>query len=81
MCCSRPGRRGINDTAHVTSTSDFEDGFPPAFFRDYVHDQARRAIAAMGDAGRVVPWVDAGRLPHSGDPMTAGIMSILEPGD
>lgn len=54
------------------SVSAMEDGFPPSFFDDYVPDQTRRAVAAMGGADRVVPWVDVGRWPHAGDPMTAG---------
>jgi hypothetical protein len=58
--------------AGVDSVSALEDGFPPAFFSDYVPNQTRRAIAALGDANRVVPWVDVGRLPHAGDPITAG---------
>jgi hypothetical protein len=37
-----------------------------------VVDQTRRAIAAVGDAARVVPWVDVGRLPHDGDPIGSG---------
>jgi len=56
----------------IERVSAFEDGFPPAFFSQYVRDQTRRAIAAVGDPRRVVPWVDVGRWPHSGDPMTAG---------
>jgi hypothetical protein len=56
----------------VESLSAIGDGFPPAFFSHYVADQTRRAIAATGDARRVVPWVDVGRLPHDGDPIGAG---------
>jgi hypothetical protein len=56
----------------VESLSALDDGFPPTFFSTYVTDQTSRAIAAMGDADRVVPWVDVGRLPHAGDPIGAG---------
>ena len=32
----------------------------------------RRALAAVSDPRKVVPWVDTGRMPHAGDPMTSG---------
>jgi hypothetical protein len=60
------------DVPGVESLSALGDGFPPSFFSHYVPDQTRRAIAATGDARRVVPWVDVGRLPHDGDPIGAG---------
>ena len=58
--------------AGVDRLGALEDGFPPAFFGDFVPNQTRRAIAAVGEAERVIPWVDVGRLPHAGDPITAG---------
>lgn len=62
----------------IERLSDLEDGYPAAFFADYVPDQTRRALAAMGDPERVIPWVDVGRLPHAGDPMsTADLRRIL----
>ena len=27
---------------------------------------------AVSDPGKIIPWVDTGRSPHAGDPMTAG---------
>jgi len=56
----------------VETLGQLDDGFPASFFERYVADQTRRAIAATGDAERVVPWVDVGRLPHDGDPIPAG---------
>ena len=56
----------------LDSLSAMEDGFPPAFFSEYVADQTRRALAAMRAPERVVPWVDVGRWPHDGDPIGAG---------
>ena len=56
----------------VDTLSDMELGFPEAFFDKVVQEETRRAIAAVSDAEKVVPWVDTGRMPHGGDPMTAG---------
>lgn len=52
--------------------SDMELGFPLAFFEQVVTRETARAIAAVRDPKKIVPWVDTGRLPHGGDPMTAG---------
>ena len=30
-----------------------------------------KALAAVDDPSRIVPWVDAGREPHAGDPISA----------
>jgi hypothetical protein len=63
----------------VDSLDDLDRGFPPAFFSQVVAGETRRALAAAGDAGKVVPWVDTGRMPHGGDPMTAlDLARILE---
>jgi len=56
----------------ITSLSGLEDGFPPGFFSNVVAQETRRVLAAVGDPSRVVPWVDAGRRPHGGDPISAG---------
>ena len=67
------------DLPEVDSLSDMERGFPQAFFDEVVQEETRRAIDAVGDAGKILPWVDTGRMPHGGDPMTAGDLSrILE---
>ena len=64
---------------HIADRFDFESGFSPAFFDSVVAAETRRAIAAMGDPSRVIPWVDTGRRPHDGDAMTAAdLRRILE---
>lgn len=63
----------------VECLADMELGFPPAFFDQVVREETARALAAVSDPGKVVPWVDTGRMPHGGDPMTAGdLQRILE---
>jgi hypothetical protein len=62
----------LNTTFPVADRSDFENGFSDEFFETVVFNETHRAMMAMGaDEHRVVPWVDTGRSPHSGDPMTA----------
>ncbi len=61
----------------VQSRSDFEDGFPAEFFETVVKQETRRALAAVDDPQRIVPWVDSGRRPHDGDPMSAGDLRRL----
>ncbi|MFH1571370.1 MAG: hypothetical protein ABIL09_25495 [Gemmatimonadota bacterium] len=56
----------------VGGLADMELGFPPAFFAQVVAAETARALAAASDPRKVVPWVDTGRMPHGGDPMTAG---------
>ena len=60
------------DLPEVSTLADMDLGFPSAFFDQVVVEETSRALAAMGDPGKVVPWVDTGRMPHGGDPMTAG---------
>ena len=55
----------------VTTLAEMDLGFPTAFFEQVVYTETRRAIAASS-AEKVLPWVDTGRMPHGGDPMTAG---------
>jgi len=55
----------------VTSLADMDLGFPQAFFDEVAYSETRRAIAASSPQ-KVLPWVDTGRMPHGGDPMTAG---------
>jgi hypothetical protein len=56
----------------VAALRELERGFPDAFFREVVADETRRSIAAAdGYAWKVLPWVDSGRRPHAGDPVTA----------
>ena len=39
--------------------------------------ETQRALASVDDPDRVVPWVDAGPVPHDGDPMPAGQLRQL----
>jgi len=67
------------DLPAVDSRADMDLGFPPAFFDQVVQEETRRALAAVSDPRKIVPWVDTGRMPHGGDPMTAGdLHRILE---
>jgi hypothetical protein len=56
----------------IESLADMELGFPQAFFDDVVREETQRALAAVSDPWKVLPWVDTGRMPHAGDPMTSG---------
>ena len=56
----------------VDCLADMDLGFPQAFFDQVVQEETRRALAATSAPGKIVPWVDTGRMPHRGDPMTAG---------
>jgi hypothetical protein len=60
------------DLPDVHSLADMDRGFPQAFFDQVVTRETTRAIAAVSDPRKIVPWVDTGRLPHGGDPMTSG---------
>ena len=63
----------------VECLADMELGFPQAFFDELVREETARALAAVSEPGKIVPWVDTGRMPHGGDPMTAGdLHRILE---
>jgi hypothetical protein len=56
----------------ISSLAEMDLGFPQAFFDQVVREETRRALAAVSDPRKVVPWVDTGRMPHAGDPMTSG---------
>ena len=56
----------------VGCLADMELGFPQAFFDQVVREETARALAAVSQPGKILPWVDTGRMPHGGDPMTAG---------
>jgi hypothetical protein len=53
----------------VTSSLDFDSVLDnPEFYSAVVQGESAKALAAVGgNADRVVPWVDAGRLPHDGE--------------
>ena len=61
----------------VTTRQDIEDALTPEFFQTIVTQETRRALAAVDDPNRIVPWVDAGRNPHDGDPMPPGQLRQL----
>jgi hypothetical protein len=55
----------------INSLADMDLGFPDEFFSHVVHNESKRALAAVGDDQRVIAWVSTGRNPHGGEPMTA----------
>ncbi|MEX1018098.1 MAG: hypothetical protein WDZ49_00485 [Litorilinea sp.] len=62
----------------VTRREDLESTLDrPEFYTTIVAQETRRALAAVDDPQRIVPWVDAGRAPHDGDPMPAGQLRAL----
>ena len=56
----------------IRSRLDLDLGFPPGDFEQFVATEVRRMLAAVPSPERVVPWVEAGREPHHGDPISAG---------
>jgi len=61
----------------VQDRGDFESALLPEFFERIVTQETRRALAVVDDSERIVPWVDAGRFPHDGDPMSARDLKLL----
>lgn len=55
----------------IDSLADMELGFPEQFFAELVYAETRRALEAVSDAERVIPWVSTGRCPHGGEAMPA----------
>ena len=55
----------------LNDRDDFDHGFPDEFFQMIVRNETITAIEAAIDGSRVMPWVDAGRRPHGGDPFGA----------
>lgn len=58
----------------VQHRRDLEEALTPAFCEQVVVTETTRALAAVDDPERIVPWVDAGRAPHDGDPLSAGFL-------
>ena len=56
---------------------DFESALNPEFFEQVVTQETRRALASVDDPERIVPWLDTGRFPHDGDPMSARDLKML----
>lgn len=61
----------------VQGRDDLEEALAPEFYQQVAGAETRRALAAVGDPQRVVPWVDAGRFPHDGDPLSAAELKRL----
>jgi len=61
----------------VEDMLDFESALTPEFFEQVVTQETRRAIASVDDPERIVPWLDTGRFPHDGDPMSARDLKML----
>ena len=55
----------------VKDRYDLEWALTPEFYQKIVGQETRRALAVVDDPTRIVPWVDTGRAPHDGDPMSA----------
>ena len=61
----------------VADRRDLETALQPAFYEEVVRRETERALAVVDDPERIVPWVDAGRAPHDGDPMPAADLHRL----
>ncbi|MCE5258712.1 MAG: hypothetical protein LLG44_06560 [Chloroflexi bacterium] len=61
----------------VTQRSDLETALTPEFCAQVVTRETRMALAAVDEPKRIVPWVDAGRMPHDGDPVSAGFLGQM----
>ena len=57
--------------------ADFETALSPEFFQQVATLETKRALAAVDDPERIVPWLDTGRFPHDGDPMSARDLKLL----
>ncbi len=61
----------------VQSRTDLESALTPELFNRIVTQETQRALATVHDPNRIVPWIDAGRAPHDGDPMSAHDLNQL----
>ena len=63
---------GAAPGATMAALKELDRRFPDQFFSPFMVDEVKRSLA-LGDgyAWRVLPWIDAGRRPHGGDPVTA----------
>lgn len=63
----------------VRDRFDLESALSPEFYQQVVARETRRSLAAVDDPNRIIPWVDVGRFPHDGDPMSArDLKQLLE---
>ena len=65
------------DLPGVERRADLEHALTPEFYREIVGAETRRVLAVVDDPKRVAPWVDTGRAPHDGDPMSAADLAQL----
>jgi hypothetical protein len=54
----------------VDALADFDFLLTPAYLRELAAAEAEQAVAGVAGRAQVVPWVDNGRAPHDGDPLT-----------
>ncbi|MFZ1755488.1 MAG: hypothetical protein WAU10_17190 [Caldilineaceae bacterium] len=62
---------------NVSNRDDLESALSPEFFARIVTQETVRALAAVDNPERIVPWVDTGRWPHDGDPMSPRDLLLL----
>lgn len=65
------------DLPGVNDRGDLEYALTPEFYQRIVGQETRRPLAVVDDPDRIVPWVDTGRMPHAGDPMSAADLRNL----
>jgi hypothetical protein len=65
------------DLPGVERRADFEHALTPEFYQRIAGHETSRALAVVDDPHRIVPWLDTGRAPHDGDPMTAHDLQLL----
>ncbi|MHB9033264.1 MAG: hypothetical protein ACYC6L_09470 [Anaerolineae bacterium] len=61
----------------VNQLSDLEMALTPEFCAQVVTRETRMALNAVDKPEQIVPWVDAGRMPHDGDPVSAGFLDMM----
>jgi hypothetical protein len=61
----------------VRNRTDLEEAMTPAFFDEVVTAEANQAVSVVPEPERIVSWIDAGRFPHDGDPMSARDLALL----
>jgi len=61
----------------VADRNDLESALSPEFYDSIVTNETGCALAVVDDPHRIVPWVDAGRFPHDGDPISSRDLRLL----
>jgi hypothetical protein len=54
----------------LDSLADFDHLVTPEYVGELARTEAARVVAATGGRAQIVPWVDGGRAPHDGDPLS-----------